>query len=76
MIDRSAAILRDALSTDPMAPNTLISLALTLHEAQRYWDEVKYLRQLITLLPTDSRILRLAVRVGIWGEDPALVDRF
>ena len=65
-------LLRESLKQDPNAPNALISMAVTLHIAKRYGEEIPLLRRAMTILPADPQILRLALQAGIWGKDAAL----
>ncbi len=74
LLERSTAMLRDSLAMDPMAPNALMSIVVVLHLRQRYWDEIPYLRRLLTMLPTDPQVLRLAIQAGTWGGDEAFAS--
>ena len=73
-IDPALALLRASYAQDPNAPNTLISLAITLHLAQRFEEEVPILYRALDILPTAPQVLRLALQAGIWGGDQALAD--
>ena len=73
-IDPALVLLRASYAQDPNAPNTLISLAITLHLAQRFEEEVPILYRALDILPTAPQVLRLALQAGIWGGDQALAD--
>ena len=73
-LDAALELLRASYAQDPNAPNTLISLAVTLHLAQRFEEEVPVLYRALDILPTAPQVLRLALQAGIWGGDQALAD--
>lgn len=73
-IARSLALLEASYSQDPNAPNTVVSLAITYHLAQRWADEIPILRHGLEILPDDVQLLRLALQAGIWGGDQDLAD--
>ena len=50
-------------------------MAISLHVAQRYEDEIPHLRALIKALPTDPQVLRLAIQAGKWGGDDILAQK-
>ena len=63
-----------ALDQDPNAINSIISMAIALHLSGLYVDEIKHLRRLIKILPSDAGILRLGVQAGAWGNDKTLMQ--
>ncbi len=73
-LDPALELLRASYTQDPNAPNTLIPLAVTLHLAQRFEEEVPILYRALEILPTAPQLLRLALQAGIWGGDQALAD--
>ncbi|MDA8637540.1 trypsin-like peptidase domain-containing protein [Rhodospirillales bacterium] len=73
-IDRSLALLEASYDQDPNAPNTVVSLAITYHLAQRWADEIAILRHGLEILPDDVQLLRLALQAGIWGGEQDLAD--
>ena len=75
LIDDSLAMFRRALDQDPNAINSMLSMAITLHLAGRYADEVTHLKRLLDVLPADAEVLRLGVQAGQWGNDKALRDK-
>ena len=74
-IDEALEMYRRALEQDPHAPNTRIGVAITLHLARRYEEELPHLRWLLEMIPADPQILRFAIQAGTWGGDPALAKR-
>ena len=73
-IDKSLALLEASYAQDPNAPNTVVSLAITYHLAQRWAKEIPVLKHGLELLPDDVQLLRLALQAGIWGDEQALAD--
>ena len=71
----SAQFFRDALEIDPNSVNSMIGLAVTLHLAERWDEEVAVLRHLIERLPADFQVLRLSVQAGKFAGDNALIER-
>lgn len=63
-----------SLAQDPYAPNALVSLAISLHMARRYGDEIPHLKRLLELMPDDPQVLRLALQAGKWGGDLPLAE--
>ena len=72
--DQSALMFERALTQDPNAINSRLSLAITLHMARRYADEIPHLKQLIEVLQTDTQVLRLAIQAGKWGGNDAFAE--
>lgn len=73
-IDGSLSLLEASYAQDPNAPNTVVSLAITYHLAQRWADEIPVLKHGLELLPDDVQLLRLALQAGIWGGEQELAD--
>lgn len=73
-VEGALALLEASYSQDPNAPNTVVSLAITYHLAQRWADEIPILRHGLEILPDDVQLLRLALQAGIWGGDQSLAD--
>lgn len=73
-IDGSLALLEASYAQDPNAPNTVVSLAITYHLAQRWAEEIPVLKHGLELLPDDVQLLRLALQAGIWGGEQELAD--
>ena len=74
-IDEALEMYRRALEQDPHAPNARIGMAVTLHLARRYEEELPHLRWLLEVIPADPQILRFAIQAGTWGGDPELAKR-
>ncbi len=74
-IDEAVEMYRRALEQDPHAPNARIGMAITLHLARRYQEELPHLHWLLEVIPADSQILRFAIQAGVWGGDRALSER-
>jgi tetratricopeptide (TPR) repeat protein len=74
-IDEALEMYRRALEQDPHAPNARIGMAITLHLARRYEEELPHLRWLLEVIPADPQILRFSIQAGTWGGDRALADR-
>jgi tetratricopeptide (TPR) repeat protein len=75
LFDDAVSMFTRALEQDPNALNSMVSMAITLHLAGRYADEVKHLRRLVDILPADAEVLRLGVQAGAWGGDKALAEK-
>jgi len=71
-LDQALDLFGKSLEQDPNGLNTRLSMAISLHVAQRYEDEIPHLKQLMEALPTDPQVLRLAIQAGKWGGDEAL----
>ena len=74
-IDEALELFTKSLEQDPNGLNTRLSLAISLHVAQRYEDEIPHLKALLDVLPADPQVLRLAIQAGKWGGDEALAAR-
>lgn len=73
-IDGSLKLLEESYKQDPNAPNTIVSLAITYHLAQRWADEIPVLKHGLDILPDDPQLLRFALQAGIWGGAQELAD--
>lgn len=73
--DEAIALFEEALDQDPNALNSRLSLAITLHTAQKFKEEIPHLKKLIEALPNDPQVLRLGIQAGTWGGDKTLADR-
>ncbi|MEX2632124.1 MAG: trypsin-like peptidase domain-containing protein [Tistlia sp.] len=74
-LERATALFEASLEQDPQALNARLSLAITLHMAQRWERELPHLHWLIERLPRDPQVLRLAVQAGKWTGDAALAEQ-
>lgn len=73
-VEGALILLEESYEQDPNAPNTIVSLAITYHIAQRWADEIPVLKRGLDVLPDDIQLLRLALQSGIWGGDQELAD--
>ena len=73
-VDESIALYEEALAIDPNAVNTRLGLAISLHIAGRFEDEVVHLKRLMQDAGEDGQVLRLAIQAGIWGGDKELSE--
>ena len=64
MFDRSRAFLDKSLALDPDSPNSLMSLAVTLHLDRDLAAELPILKRYIEIDPTNAQALRMAVQVA------------
>ncbi len=71
----SEALFREALTLDPNSVNSLLGLAVTLHLAERWRQEVAVLRNLLETLPTDFRLLRMTVQAAKHAGEMDLAER-
>ncbi len=71
----SEALFREALTLDPNSVNSLLGLAVTLHLAERWREEVAVLRNLVEMLPTDFRVLRMSVQAAKHAGETDLAER-
>jgi hypothetical protein len=72
--EQSVTMFERALDQDPNAINSRLALAITLHLARRYEDEVVHLKRLIEVIPGDPQVLRLAIQAGKWSGDEAFAE--
>jgi len=69
MFDRSRAFLDRSLSLDPDSPNSLMSMAVTLHLDRDLATALPILRRYLAIDPANAQALRMAVQVaGALGE--------
>lgn len=74
-LDQALDLFKKSLADDPNGLNTRLSLAITLHVAQRYGEELPHLKKLIEALPSDPQVLRLGIQAGKWGGDEAFAEK-
>ena len=72
--DAAVDLFEAALEQDPNSVNSRLSLAITLHLAGRYEEELPHLRWMMERSPEDPQVLRLSVQAGKWGGDPELAE--
>jgi len=72
LFDEAVGIFTRALNQDPNAVNSMLSMAVTLHLAGRYIEEIPHLRRLLGIMPSDAQVLRLSIQAGVWGADKEL----
>ena len=71
----SEALFREALTLDTNSVNSLLGLAVPLHLAERWRQQVAVLRNLIETLPTDFRVLRMSVQAAKHAGESDLAER-
>ena len=64
MFGRSRQFLERSLAIDPDSPNTLMSMAVTLHLDRDLAAELPILKRYIKIDPSDPQALRMAVQVA------------
>lgn len=64
MFDRSKAFLKRSLALDPDSPNTLMSMAVTLHLNRESAAERPILERYLAIDPANTQALRMAVQVA------------
>lgn len=69
------AMFEKGLETDPMAPNSLLSLVVALGQMRRQADALPHLKRLIETMPTDLQVLRLSIHAGKFGGDRPFADK-
>jgi len=72
LFDEAVGMFARALNQDPNAVNSMLSMAVTLHLAGRYIEEIPHLRRLLGVMPGNAQVLRLSVQAGVWGADKEL----
>jgi len=70
--DMAVALFETSLDQDPNGINTRLGLAVTLHLARRYKDEIPHIKWLLGVMPEDAQVLRFAIQAGKWGGDAKL----
>lgn len=73
--DMAIALFETSLDQDPNAINARLGLAVTLHLARRYKDEIPHIKWLLGVMPDDAQVLRFAIQAGKWGGDMKLAQR-
>lgn len=69
LLGRAISLFESSLDQDPNALNSRIGMAITLHTAARFEDELPHLRFLLDQLPEDPQVIRLAIQAGTWAGD-------
>lgn len=64
MFDRSKTFLSQSLALDPDSPNTLMSMAVTLHLNRESQAERPILERYLAIDPANAQALRMAVQVA------------
>ena len=64
MLDRSRAFLERSLALDPDSPNSLMSMAVTLHLDRDLAAELPILQRYLEIDPANTQALRMAVQVA------------
>ena len=64
MFERSRIFLEHSLALDPDSPNSLMSLAVTLHLDRDMEAELPILKRYLAIDPTNTQALRMAVQVA------------
>lgn len=75
LLDDAVWFLSKSLDQDPNAINARIAMAVTLHIAGRYAEEIPHIQRLLKIVPSDLQVLRFAVQAGAWGGDALLAER-
>lgn len=75
MFDRSKAFLSRSLELDPDSPNTLMSMAVTLHLNRESEAERPILERYLEIDPTNTQALRMAVQVAVATGDRVFADK-
>lgn len=75
MFDRSKAFLSKSLALDPRSPNTLMSMAVTLHLNRESEAERPILERYLDIDPTNTQALRMAAQVAGAIGDRAFGER-
>ena len=74
MFDQSKAFLQRSLTLDPQSPNTLMSMAVTLHLNRETEAERPILKRYLAIQPADSQALRMAIQVAGVLQDRVFAD--
>jgi len=64
MFAQSRSFLERSLDLDPDSPNSLMSLAVTLHLDRDLAGELPLLKRYLAIDPTNAQALRMAVQVA------------
>ena len=74
MFDRSKAFLQRSLTIDPQSPNTLMSMAVTLHLNRETEAEQPILERYLAIDPANPQALRMAIQVAGVLQDRTFAD--
>ncbi|MEK9672466.1 MAG: trypsin-like peptidase domain-containing protein [Rhodospirillaceae bacterium] len=74
-LDQAVDLFNRSIDQDPNGINTRLSLAITLHVAGRFEEEIPHLRNLIAVMPTDPQVLRFAIQAGKWSRNDAFAEK-
>ena len=74
MFGRSKAFLQRSLTLDPQSPNTLMSMAVTLHLNRETEAERPILEQYLAIDPANPQALRMAIQVPGVLQDRTFAD--
>ena len=74
MFDRSKAFLQRSLTLDPQSPNTLMSMAVTLHLNRETEAERPILERYLAIDPANPQALRMAIQVAGVLQDRTFAD--
>lgn len=74
MFDRSKAFLQRSLTLDPQSPNTLMSMAVTLHLNRETEAERPILERYLAIDPANPQALRMAIQVAGVLQDRGFAD--
>ena len=75
MFGKSRQFLERSLALDPDSPNTLMSMAVTLHLDRDLAAELPMLKRYIEIDPSNPQALRMAVQVAGTLGDRAFADK-
>ena len=75
MFDRSKAFLQRSLTLDPQSPNTLMSMAVTLHLNRETEAERPILERYLAIDPANPQALRMAIQVAGVLQDRTFADK-
>ncbi len=74
MFERSKAFLQRSLTLDPQSPNTLMSMAVTLHLNRETEAERPILERYLAIDPANPQALRMAIQVAGVLQDRTFAD--
>ena len=70
----SRQLLEQALTRDPLAINTRLSLITTLTFMRLHDDALPHIRKLLHVIPEDGTLQRFAIQAGKFADDMALAN--
>lgn len=73
-LKRAITMSEAAVERDANAINTRLALAINLHIAGRYREELPHIKRLLTVIPEDAGVQRLAIQAGKWAGNMALAN--